>query len=500
MADIDQIIAGGAGAGTTADFSGIPKLLDYYWKGKDEAAKNDLREAFKGGVPLTPDGQPDFAAMAKTLFQKGGLSEGTAAANLGQQQQNMQFGQGQSRAISGYEGGQPVSPPSANRTATAVVAPPLNKGGVQGLPADQQQDPNSEVFRMPPAQAVQDWRNNARPTAPQQVAQVPQQSQVAQAPQQAVPQGQPAPVTNAVTTTQAPATPSRIDQGIAFYAGIMSNPQSPKQNVELAKERLKSLQDNSALTPLQKEYSQAVLQGFKGTMQDFANEQESGKAGATERAKNDVAEQKIYIDQGRQAATRLGTLNLMTNIIQSDKNLDLGFGSQTTLKIKMALERVGIDTGDLSGSQLLAKYNSILAAESTKGVTSRGTNFDMKTFMANNPGLGMDEKGNIRMLGILSQNAKREYELGKLARQNQDNWNNWDNVVEAYDKRNPIKDPTTGKILSSNSIIAPGPTKATTPASGSAQAAPMISSKADYDKLPKGAKFTGPDGKPWQKP
>jgi hypothetical protein len=77
--------------------------------------------------------------------------------------------------------------------------------------------------------------------------------------------------------------------------------------------------------------------------------------------------------------------------------------------------------------------------------------------LANNPGLALDEKGNVRMLGILAQNAKREADLGKLARQNRDNWDKWDDVVEKYDREHPIKDPTTGKVLSNHSIIAPAP-------------------------------------------
>src|SRR6185369_13543109 len=99
MADIDQILAGGAGASTRADFSGIPGIADAYWAGKDQRAKNDLREAFKGGVPLGPDGQPDFGAMAKTLFQKGGLAEGTAASNLDLQRQSLRLGQDAAAAI-----------------------------------------------------------------------------------------------------------------------------------------------------------------------------------------------------------------------------------------------------------------------------------------------------------------------------------------------------------------------------------------------------------------
>jgi hypothetical protein len=127
----------------------------------------------------------------------------------------------------------------------------------------------------------------------------------------------------------------------------------------------------------------------------------------------------------------------------------------------------------------------------------------MKTFIANNPGLGMDEKGNIRMLGILSQNAKREYELGKLARQNQDNWSNWDNVVEKYDRENPVKDPTTGKILSNNSIIAPGsgrPAPASSPAKAQSFANQRFGSpqEARAAGAQKGDIVTDADGKPWR--
>ena len=201
------------------------------------------------------------------------------------------------------------------------------------------------------------------------------------------------------------------------------------------------------------------------------------------------------------AGQRLGTLNAISNIVSSDKNLNLGFGSETSLKIKMALEKVGVDVGDLSGSQMLQKMNGMLAAESTKSLATRPTQFEFKTFLANNPGLGLDEKGNIRMLGILSQNAKREVDLGKLARQNQDNWDNWDNVVEAYDKKNPIKDPTTGKVLSNNSIIAPYAGKNLGPTQPAKQGpSPTFGSKADLHaaiasgKLQKGDSFTDPNG------
>lgn len=509
MADIDSILAG-IGGNTRADFSGIADISKAYSEGRDQKAKNDLRDAFKGGVPLTADGQPDFSAMAKTLFQKGGLSEGTAAANLGLAQQNQQFGQGQSRNIQSFEGGQPSQPivgPSTSRNTVTIdpskradISPPQPRGGdqpgsivglvsaagvpdelagpiIQQVSAATRMDPNAAVHpQMAPrvqqivAEAVRRTQQAGQPQQPQmQPQQAPQP--VPQAPPQAGPQAQPAPVTNAVTTTQAPATPSRIDQGIAFYAGIMSDPRSPKQNVELAKDRLKALQDNSALTSEQKNYAQAVLEGFKGTMQDYSADQESGKAAATERAKADVKEQQEYIDGGKQASNRLTTLNTLSNIISSDPNINLGFGGPTALKIKMALESAGIPVPDLSGAQAIQKLNASLASEMAKSLTSRTTQFEFKTFLGNNPGLELDKSGNERLIGIFSQLAKREVDLGRLARKNQDNWKGWDQVVENYDKQNPMRDPVTKKVLSTDTVIAPAPSKARSQV-GTAQAAP----------------------------
>lgn len=129
MADISQLLANAAD--TKADFD-LGKLNKSYWEGQDQFAKNQLRDAFKDGVPLGADGQPDFAAMAKTLFQKGGLDQGVAAANLDVSRQQLAAGQRDRAIYAG--GGQPapmVSPPSTNRGASVAVAPPLNRGGEQ---------------------------------------------------------------------------------------------------------------------------------------------------------------------------------------------------------------------------------------------------------------------------------------------------------------------------------------------------------------------------------
>jgi hypothetical protein len=493
MADIAALLSNAAS--TNADFD-LGKLNKSYWEGEDQRAKNDLRDAFKGGVPLTPDGQPDFAAMGKTLFQKGGFEQGATASNLGIQRDQLKLGQEASAAMGRAEGGQPsqaslVSPPSANRTASAVVAPPLNKGGVQagdsgpqpdqptvmkvlsaqGFPNDQLEAASASISRQlgvdptAPIDVNNPQIRNVLVPAIQQLKRMGagQVAQAEQPQQQEIPPVNPQ--QNQGTFGAPPATPTRgavptgsdpeIQKQIATYTAISSNPSFPKSVQEAALTRLKALQEAGQPTGPIKEYDLYRRQGGDMSFKDFLADLESGKAGATERAKADVKEQQEIIAAGRGAQARLGTINTITNVVNSDKNLQLGFGSETSLKIKMALEQAGMDFGDLSGSQLIQKLNGVLASESSKSFSTRPTQFEFKTFLANNPGLALDEKGNVRMLGILAQNAKREADLGKLARQNQDNWQKWDDVVENYDKQHPIKDPTTGKVLSNHSIIAP---------------------------------------------
>lgn len=531
MADIDQIIAGGAGASSRADFSGIGKLADAYWKGRDESAKNDLREAFKNGVPLGADGQPDFSAMAKTLFQKGGLNEGVASANLGLQQRKLQYGQDTDAAI---QGSAPqaqttlVSPPSANRTATAVVAPPLNKGGAvsQGAPQPSQggpqgdqpgsivglvsaagvpdelagpiiqqvsaalrSDPNAALNPQvaPRAQQIvaEAVRRAQAGTQPQPMAQPPQAAPPQVAPQQAPQSPQAAVDPRLVGLVPPGRTP---EQQIGLLSRAIASGNLPAEQAKLYQNRIDAITKAVEPTAAEKDY-QAAQRNPK--LDDYTAQNEAAKASAKGVAEADIKEQNDQIAQGKQASGRLTTLNTLKGIIDSDPNITLGFGGPTALKVKMALESLGVPVPDLSGAQAIQKLNASLASEMAKSLTSRTTQFEFKTFLGNNPGLELDKNGNQRLIGIFSQLAKRDVDLGRLARQNRDNWSNWDGVVEKYDNEHPMRDPVTNKVLSTDSVIAPGPAKTTTQA---------ISSKADYDKLPSGATFTGPDGKPWRKP
>lgn len=529
---IDQIIAGGAGASSRADFSGLSNIAKSYWQGRDEFAKNDLRDAFKGGVPLTPDGQPDFGAMSKVLMQKGAVGEGIAASNVDLQRQKLRYGQDVDAQVSGGSAPQQatiVSPPSANRSASAVVATPLNKGGVQqsGPQGSPQGDQPGSIVGMVSAAGVPDelagpiiqqvsaaTRSDPNAAINPQIAPRVQQI-VAEAVKRSAATNQPQPQPQAVQpqpVAQAaqPAQPQGPDPR---FVGLVPNGRTPEQQIQLLSRAISSGSIPAEQAKLYQNRIDAITKAMEPTagekdfsaaqrnpkLDDYVAQQEAAKASAKGVAEADIKEQNDLIGQGKQASNRLTTLNTLSNIISSDPNITLGFGGPTALKVKMALESLGVPVPDLSGAQAIQKLNASLASEMAKSLTSRTTQFEFKTFLGNNPGLELDKSGNERLIGIFSQLAKRDVDLGKLARQNRDNWSNWDQVVENYDKKNPMRDPVTKKVLSTDSVVAPGPGKGA-PAAGSAQAAAMISSKADYDKLQSGATFTGPDGKPWRKP
>jgi hypothetical protein len=528
MADIDSIIAG-VGGNTRVEF---PDFAKAFFDANKQRAEFDNRRAFKDGVPTDASGQPDFGAISKTFFQKGDINNGLAAAKLGLERQQMQFGQEQSGSISNFENGGPANlPPSPNRTASVAVAPPLNRGGTtpqgappqnspqsapqggatvmqvlaaQGIPNSELQnasasiarqlglaDPNAPIDMQDPqvrnvlVPAVQQLKRMgigqiAQPGQPQQQTIPPVMAQGGQPPQ-----GMPSPVTDRVTTSAPPAQPSQTDKAIAFYSGIMSNPNSPKQNVELAKERLKALQNSVELTPGQKEYSQALLQGYKGTFEDWQNRADEN---TTQR---DILNKSLLPRLDKSQETAAAARDDVSAIHRAREELDQAggvFSGQFGEKQKF-LAKVGaffgvpddgkIQNTEAYGAAIGSRVASMVKAFGSGTAISDGD----RRFAAAMAGgeISLDERSMRRILDIGEKAAR-----GKI------------------DQHNSLAD----KIVKSNSALkdardtymveAPGQYKKPELAAKPG-ASPTISSKADYDKLPVGSVFTRPDGKPWRK-
>lgn len=547
MADIDQIIAGGAGSSSRADFSGLANLPEQYWKGVDRRNVQDTRDLFKDGIPLTPDGQPDYPAMRNAFFKVGNPTQAVALDNLDIQRQQLKFGQQQSQGIQNFEGGgapgqsAPILPPSANRSASTPVAPALNRGGTdqpaqgapgaaspqqpgapqggatimkildaQGIPNDQLGaasasvarqlgvDPNEPIDINDPrvrnvlVPAVQQLKRagvgnvipagqpapdqplqqppqvmgpggaaqlNAQGVYPSNAVMMPQGQPpvVAQGgqppqpgpppgppqppPQAMPPQGQPGPVTNAVTGTAAPATPSRVDQAIAYYAGIMSNPISPKTNVDLAKSRLESLQKNTELTPAQKDYVQAVTQGYRGTQDEHIAKTEADKAYATENVKSYIKKYDTIQTAGERARVDLPQLDLARKLTE-DPNFYSGVGEKYNLLLKRAITALGGDENTAAPQEAFRKIvsNSILDQIKSMAGTGPIRVAEMKIMQdaAANP--DNTPQSNRLLLELSSRLQKRSAAIADMAQSYNGGRldSGFDKKVAAYDRANPM--------------------------------------------------------------
>lgn len=471
MADIDSIIAG-VGGNTRYDFSTFGDPAKSFFDASKQRADFDQRRAFKDGVPTDANGQPDFGEMAKKLFQTGAMDQGVAASNLDLQRQNLKFGQGQSAGISAVEGGsspQIVSPPSSSRSASAVVAPPLNKGGVAPQSPQQPQQGGATVMQILAAQGIPNNQLEAAsasvarqlgvdPTAPidiqnpqvrnvlvpavQQLKRmgVGQVAQNPDAPPQAI---QPAPVTDRVTTTSAPTAPSRTDQLIAYYSGIMSDPRSPKQNVDLAKTRLEALQKSNELTPDQKNYAQYKLEGGQGTMQEFMAENEAKKTAATEEAKLGAAKYQSLVENGTKAQMEIPQLDLLQEQMK-DPNFFSGVGEKYNLLYKRLKSAVGIDPEAAVPQEYLRKATAANVLSSLGALKGLGQIRVAEINMAREAAASPENSvpANQLLVEISKRTHQRNADIAEMAQGYKEKNGvldpGFDKQVTAYYKKNPL--------------------------------------------------------------
>lgn len=523
MADIDQIIAGGAR--TNADFN-FGKINDAYWAGKDQQFKSDERELFKAGVPKNSDGTINYSAMRDALFQHGNIGAGTALDNLDVQRQSLRLGQEASRGLGAIENGgappsQPsiVSPPSANRTAATVVAPPLNRGGAQasadgtgpvstgansivgivgnGVP-DELAGPIiqqvSAMTKMDPNAPIND------PALMQRVTQVAQaaiarsrgaQPPVAQAPQPApaAPHADPNFDQRFAPANSRGLAPTSIDPNIqqraAQYTAIMSNPALPQSVRDAAKMRLDTLQKNSELTTTQKEYEQARREGFQGTIEDWQDRADRNTA------QRDILTKSIIPKLDKSQETANAAKDEINAIHRSREQLDAaggifnGSGADIRLKLAKVAEFLGVENADkiantetfgaAIGGRVLSLVKGLGAGT---GISNADRDFARDMAGGN---IKLDEKSIRRILDIGEQAAR-----AKIASHN-------DNTTKMVKSNEALKD--YGDVYR---VEAPGAYKKVAPATNGgpqkfAQPAD-VHAAIKAGTLKKGDTFTDPNG------
>jgi hypothetical protein len=399
---IDSLNPQIAAGGPKIDFSTIadlPKTID---EARARRSQQELRDAFKGGVPTDASGQPDYAAMAKTLFQRGGLEQGVAASNLGIQRDQLKMGQQMSERMGQIEGGGlPTNnlPPSTSRNASTPVARPIGGGqtgggssqpaqggqGSQstimqvataaGIPNDQLgavsaslarqlgvDDPNAPLDMSDPrvrgviVPAIQQFKRagvgqvipDGAPTPAPQVMPQPPGTLVAQAGrqppaapvQQVPPQPAPQPPTQPRTGALMGSDPD-IQKRIAIYTSIASNPAYPKSVQEAALSRLKALQSATEPTPDMKNASASGM-----SLQDYQNRSDDNTA------QRDILNKSILPKLDKSQETAQAARDEIQAIHQARQQLDApggiftGTAADVRLKLAKAAELIGVQNAD----------------------------------------------------------------------------------------------------------------------------------------------------------
>ncbi|MDH7790731.1 hypothetical protein [Ochrobactrum sp. AN78] len=181
-----------------------------------------------------------------------------------------------------------------------------------------------------------------------------------------------------------------------------------------------------------------------------AGETAEEKALGEARAKNIIG----YMDAGQDGRKELQSLNLIEDAFNAGNgNIATGPGADSVVKAKSIMQNLGYDVKSLAPSELVGKLGTQFASTAASGMTSRPTQFDFQTFLKNNPGLALSEKGNRAMIDIYKQQAQQKIDLAHMAQSYKGHTADWNDVVAQYDKEHPIISPFTHKPLGANERV-----------------------------------------------
>jgi hypothetical protein len=461
MAGIDDIIAGGAGASSRADFSGIPKLLDSYWAGKDQAAKNDLREAFKGGVPTNPDGSLDISSVMKTLFQKGDIAGGTGL--IGQ----VAGAQDRSDYIKslGPAPPQPANygPPATGRNAVApdpsvrapVSAVPagtaspaqgqggetpasfLDKQGISGynrevglsyfkrngIDPDQPFNPNDPAV----AQKLGPVLNRLKSVGqvqPPQPGDIPPQQVAQQQPQ--APQGfQPSPAQVAAQNDP--------ELKRARYFAVSNDKAIAEANRAEVKMKLEAQQPTN-------EMKNAAAPGLL----ERQGEQAAQQAGAVEAAKGYVAKYQAIDEVATKAIQEIPKLQMAVKLMDSP-DFQSGSGQRFDLMYRRLAVRLGGDPDKAAPQEIVSKVIADSVLNGLGSLKGLGPLRVAEMNLARTAAMSMDNtpETNRFLANVAIRIQKRAVEVSDIAQ----NYNDgvldvgFDKKIREMDKKNPLFTP-----------------------------------------------------------
>lgn len=162
------------------------------------------------------------------------------------------------------------------------------------------------------------------------------------------------------------------------------------------------------------------------------------------------------IKAGGHAGAKLRQLATLDNANQvGGDDISSGPLGKAILTGKQGLSEVfGIDLKGVPESEVIQKVGFGLATSLTKAITNRPAQMEFMKALENVPGLFMSKQGRVAMTSILTQEAKAEQEIGRLAARHKDKPDSpvWQEIKDKYYDEHPLISPFTNKPFTPEDI------------------------------------------------
>jgi hypothetical protein len=184
---------------------------------------------------------------------------------------------------------------------------------------------------------------------------------------------------------------------------------------------------------------------------DYTNQMLAERARQKKLAEGGAESMAEPIKEARKAGVTaeraIQDLDIIEDTVRNTPNLTTGPTAEQWTKFRQAIRgTTGKDIGEpksLQSSEIIQKLNANLASAEVHALTQRGTQFDLYTYMKNNPGILTSREGTQFLTQIMRQIHQQDQGLDALANDKR-NWENWPQAKRDYYKQNPIVNPITG--------------------------------------------------------
>src|SRR5690606_35761245 len=201
--------------------------------------------------------------------------------------------------------------------------------------------------------------------------------------------------------------------------------------------------------------------------------------------------------EGTQGVERIAQLQQIDALL-SDPSVYTGTGAGSIQALKrMGKTLFGMDFEGVGSAEAARRVSTEMALSLRSNLPGTMSDADRDFLMNIPPNLGDSAEGRKLLVELMTAREQRRVDVAKLARQYRQERGRldegWHDVLAQYNEENPMVTPEMVERAQAAASTTPQPS----PAAGVAK---RISGDEEYDALPSGTLFMGPDGQLRRKP